>query len=275
VSAEPAAGPRLTRKQRVYRIDGYRVPSVTTVTGVLDKPALINWAAEQAAAYAVEHWTELESVPIMERAKRISSARHTTTRDAAERGTTLHRMAEQLQAGEATPPPELLGPVQAIADLLDDWELRTWASEAPVGSLEYLYAGTLDTIADSPKLGRVLLDWKTGPRIYSDVTLQLAGYRAADVILRPHVVTGPRGGKSIGYTETDMPAIDACYVAHVLPDTARLIPCRAAGPDLDAFLYARELWEWKRSIDDPKAETYDPPLGEPLVPGEAPGARPW
>lgn len=257
---------RLRRSGRVYRLDGRRVPSVTTVTGVLDKPALIDWAAKQSATYAVEHWEELAELGVVERAERIARARWETTKAAADRGTTLHKMAEQLHTGEARPPAELLGPVEAIARFLDTWELTTTASEAPVASVTHQYAGTLDTVATSPKLGTILLDWKSGGRIYSETTLQLAAYRSCELMHRPRIVTGPRGGKRLEHDETVMPAIDACYVAHILSDDVRLVPVRAGDDDLQAFLYARELWEWRRSVADLTAETFDPPLGEPLDP---------
>ena len=58
-----------------YQLDGRKVPGVTSITGKLDKPALIGWAARTAAGYAVDHWDELSRKPILERAKEIEDAR--------------------------------------------------------------------------------------------------------------------------------------------------------------------------------------------------------
>ena len=61
-----------------YRLDGVECPGVTTIIGKgVPAPALINWAAEQSAAYAVDHWDELSTLGVVERAKRIEKARFT------------------------------------------------------------------------------------------------------------------------------------------------------------------------------------------------------
>ena len=46
-------------KSHSYTLDGRRIHGVTTVIGTLDKPALVDWAARETAAYADEHWTRL------------------------------------------------------------------------------------------------------------------------------------------------------------------------------------------------------------------------
>ena len=56
---------RFTRKNHgsshSYLLDGAPIPGVTSVIGILDKPALVKWAASETAAYADEHWAELQA----------------------------------------------------------------------------------------------------------------------------------------------------------------------------------------------------------------------
>ena len=64
--------PRLTRgRGHTYRIDGQRVPSVTGIMKMLDKPALIAWAARMSAGYAIDHWDELAAKPLSARHRLI------------------------------------------------------------------------------------------------------------------------------------------------------------------------------------------------------------
>ena len=52
-----------------YKLDGQWVPGVTTILGVLDKPAIPKWAASQVAEYvadnpdAVEHLRDMGRGP--------------------------------------------------------------------------------------------------------------------------------------------------------------------------------------------------------------------
>lgn len=250
-----------------YQLDGRKVPGVTTVIGVMDKPALVNWAAEQSAGYAVEHWARLSEMPIMERAKEISGARFATNKRATVRGHRIHELGEQLLlTGESDAPDEFRGPVEAYARFLNTWMIEPITTEAPVGHTEYQYAGTLDVIAKSPLLGTILLDIKTGKGVWPEVALQLAAYRYADLLLTPREVVGPRGGKRTEYDERPMIEVDDCYVAHVLADDVELVPVRAGRAEFETFLYLREVFDWKRIATDRKDDDYHPPVGAAVFP---------
>jgi hypothetical protein len=62
--------PRLTRRNHgrghSYRIDGRKVPGVTTILNALPKQ-LTKWAAEKGADHAINHWDELAALPLAER----------------------------------------------------------------------------------------------------------------------------------------------------------------------------------------------------------------
>jgi hypothetical protein len=88
------------------------------------------------------------------------------------------------------------------------------------------------------------------------VCLQIAAYRYAD-LWQPD---GP------GSENTDVPEVAATYVAHILPDTVRLVPVTAGPAEFRAFLYVLQTARWVgRHSKSFKAEdgSYRPRL--PLV----------
>lgn len=231
-----------------YLLDGEKVPGVTTVIGALDKPALINWAARQAAELAVNDWDRLATLPIAARLQELQWAHRATNRKAATRGTRIHTFGEHLAHGrEVNVPDELRGPVEAYARFLDLWGIESTAIEVPVCHTEYRYAGTADGFVTSPRLGPILLDVKTGSGVFPEVALQLSAYRYANLAL-------------IDNAEAPVPEVAACYVAHVLPDDVELVPVSAGETEWRAFLYLQAVHRWRASVKD------DPPIGDVLRP---------
>ena len=99
---------RDTAKGHYYRdADGRRVTGVTTWIGDgVPKPALINWAGNVTAEYAIDHWDELGAMPPASRLKTLQGCRYAEKDRAAKRGTEVHRIAELLIAGKAVEVPE-------------------------------------------------------------------------------------------------------------------------------------------------------------------------
>lgn len=243
-----------------YALDGHKVPGVTTIIKVLDKPALVGWAARESAAYAVEHWDELAGLPIMERADKITRARFESNRRAIVRGHRIHEFGDKISHGVPVEvPDEYRGPAEAYARFLDAWDLQTIATESPVCHTAYRYGGTFDAIAESPRLGRVMIDIKTGSGVYPETALQLAAYRHADLMI------------DAAGDEQPMISTEGAYVAHVLPDTVDLIPITQDDRVTGAFLYCLELYEtWIRrtSRDFRNEPDFDPVIGGPIYPDQ-------
>ena len=235
-----------------YRLDGAKIPGVTTVLGVLDKPALKQWAANEAATEAVEHWDELSQLGLLERLERIRYAHKNTLRTASVRGTRIHALGEKVAHGlEVQVPDEYLGPVQAYARFLDRWEIETVHTEIPVCHSGYRYGGTADVIATSPRLldGRpFILDVKTGKGVYKETALQLGAYRGCDLALVD--------GAEVPMPETD----EQGYVAHVRPDDVELLPADAGELSWRTFLHLLAAWRWIEASSD------DPPIGRAVWP---------
>lgn len=274
------AKPRLARRNygqgHGYTWNGQKIPGVTTVKGILDKPGLVTWAARCSAATVVDEWDHLVELAPTERGKYVEDARNRATKAAAQRGTRVHKIAERVLLGEDVDdvPDDIRGMAENVAKLMDDWDMKPLLTESPVGHSEWLYAGTLDAVVECDRLGHVLIDYKTrddGRLPYSDVSLQLSAYRFADVRLREVPQFGPRGGaKPSLWVEEPMVDVDHCAVIAVTHDGAQLVPMRADAAVFDVFLHLLEVHEtWIRRTDayrwkdDP---AFSPTVGDPLFP---------
>jgi hypothetical protein len=130
--------------------------------------------------------------------------------------------------------------VEAYARFLDRWDVEVIATETPVAHTGWGYAGTADAWANvgrGPLAGaRVLLDIKTGKRVYDETVLQLTGYRYCDL-------WHPNGPES----EEPLPPVDAVVVAHVLTDDVEVLPVDADEPAWRQFQYLLATTAW---LDD-------------------------
>lgn len=234
--------------------NGLRVPSVTGIIGDgVPKPALIDWAANSTADYAVNNWDDLARMAPAARLKRLQKARYEDRDTAANRGTAVHHLGEQLVAGgDVAIPDELAGHAESYVQFLDDWEPQPILIETVVMSHRHGYAGTLDLAAEIvlPDLGEVLalLDVKTSRSgIFGETALQLAAYRHADVYV------------DADGAEQPMPEFGAVLGLHVRGDGYSLLPIEAGPVQLREFLYAREVGRFAK-------ETSRGYIGEPLTP---------
>jgi hypothetical protein len=166
--------------RRQYRVDNKRVPGVTTVLGVLDKPALVGWAATTAADAAVEACAN--GMPPDEARKAGRAAVFARRDKAADLGTRAHAMVEAHFAGEeisvdVSDPEEakVYACARRAIDHIEKTCTRVVLSEtaytSPMG-----FGGTLDLVVERD--GKLLIaDLKTGKGVHDEVVPQLAAYR--------------------------------------------------------------------------------------------------
>lgn len=214
-----------------------RIPGVTTILSTgLPKPALVNWAANTTAAYAVDNWETLEQSKPSERLKLLQKARYEDRDAAAKRGTEIHALADQLINGETViVPEELRGHVEAYARFLDDWQPEPILTEVTVVSYTHGYAGTLDMIYRLSDGTTILADIKTSRSgIYGETALQLAAYRFADVYLADDG------------TEQPMPPVDECAAIWVRADGYSVYPMTC---DERTFLDFRRVQQTAAVLD--------------------------
>jgi len=145
--------------------DGTLVPGVTTVLGILNKPALVPWANKLG----------LQGIEV---GKFVD--------DKAAIGTLAHQMIADYLRGETTDTSEyskmqIEQAENAVLSFLE-WEkshkLQPILVEEPMVSERHGFGGTVDlvaTINDDPEL--CLIDFKTSKGIFPEMFVQVAAYR--------------------------------------------------------------------------------------------------
>lgn len=243
---------------------GAKIPGVTTIMDAgIPKKALINWAANATIDYAIDNWATLSDKPLSVRTKELSGARYAAKDTAANRGTQVHRLAEQLVTGERVAIPEgLEGYVQSYVRFLDEFDVRPVAVERTIHSEKHNYCGTFDLIADlldpddmepdpdARRRVRWLLDIKTNRSgIFGDTALQLAAYRYADACIDEDPGAEPYPMDSL--------FIEQAGAIHVRADGYDLIPVEAGPAQFRDFLYVQQV---ARFVTDSRDL-----VGEPIV----------
>lgn len=235
-----------------YWLNGRKLPGVTTILGnALRARALENWSAEVTAAWAVNHWEELGTLPLTERLTVLRRARYDTRDAAALNGTQIHAHAERMVAGQPVEVPDTqLGAVQALARWMDQVGLEPILVERPVVHLEHQWAGTFDLVGTIA--GQTwLLDWKTGKGVYAEATLQLAAYAHAT-----HVLTN--GGVLVGWTPPERVG-----AVHITSDAAELLEVDASDAQYLVFRYCQQIAAWADRVAAARDQGESWPVGEP------------
>lgn len=198
-----------------YELDGKRIPSVTTILGVINKPGLPYWAAKLVAEEAIthhSHWgARIDSGEHADSIIRdLKSAPWRQRDDAANRGTRIHTVLEAAATGDPTAcPTDLMGMATAAIDLLDRLDLQPTHTEARLYNREHWYAGTADLIATIG--GETwLLDWKSSRSLHDTHIMQLEAYAHAETILDEEG------------DERPMPTIDRLGIIHLTDSSATL-----------------------------------------------------
>jgi len=224
------------------------VPGVTTILGVLDKPAIPKWAAGMVAEFVADNPSLVDMMnelggrePVIQFLKAMPWQHRD---DAGARGTTFHDFAERIVNGEKVEvPPEQVGMVESALAFMEDWDIHPVLVEAVVGSREHKWAGKLDLVADctapawatqfgAPFKGRAIFDWKSGKSIYTSAVFQLNAYAHAEF-------TGENGQES---PMADV-GIEAAYGVHIRDDGYSVHPL-PFGPDIyDEFLVIRRAFD--------------------------------
>ncbi len=240
-----------------YTLDGERVPGVTTlIKNGIPTPALVPWATNTVARYGAEHLDELWGMRGLGTEAIFQTLRQApnSARDSAgARGSQLHKWAEELLAtGTVQGISDALLPwVRSVADFIEDYQPTAVLTEAPVGSRRWRYAGTLDLVADFPDGRRRILDWKSSKRIYSEIALQLAGYKHADFCLveREEIPLDSMGISDEG------------YAVLIRPEGYKVHPVYIGEEVHQAFL--RTKWMSDLTRDGGPLDSW---LGQPLPP---------
>jgi len=274
--------------------------SVTTIIGVLEKPALLYWAAEQTALAAIHSeatWRGklTDDDPACQHldatcdaVKWLRDARFRRPKGkltAAERGTAVHEACENYALTGTRPQVEPF--VTPYLDSFDDWLQRFQpsyqATEVAVYHPNLGYAGTCDAFLTIDET-RFIVDYKTSEkttdgrgkptRPYPEqVGLQLAAYAHAEqaAVWRPRRVEKFRRRYYLLSPDEQalaqpVPEVDTGLVIHITPKTCDAYPIDVGRKAFDGFLAALDLFRW--SEQDSRTV-----MGHPLTPAPKEGDR--
>lgn len=257
-------GLKFSQASHRYWLDGKPVPGVTTVIGVLDKPAIPRWAAQQVAEYVADNDDAIAHLRAMGRGPMVQALKGIPweTRDkAGVRGNVLHDHTEALLRGEEiTVADEDVLVVQSALDFLDDWRIEPVLIEYACASREHRWAGTGDLIARyrNPATGHegtAYFDWKSGKRLYPEYALQFAPYTHAEF----HGLDGD---------EHKLPSCDAAFGVHIRSDGYDVAPFEH-GPHVYAeFLTVRAAFDIAKRVRGDWRQPGSGYMGLPIHPRE-------
>lgn len=247
---------------RFYETPDGEFPSVTTILGVIGKPALINWAANMERTLVMDVsanlYEDVAGTPKMSRLAWLSTMQQRLGKTkqhqrelakAGEIGTQVHALIEWTLRAKLCQQP---GPSPAICDkaqwcfmVFEEWakkvNLKPLLIEQQVWSAVHGYAGTMDLLAEID--GQLtVIDFKTGKRVYPEAHLQNAAYRVA---LR-----------EMGHGDATQGIIVRLPKDEADPQPEAVVADDEA-TSFQAFLSAKSLWVWSNAKDtwEPKAET--------------------
>ncbi len=169
----------------IYKINGVRIPSVTGIIGIVDKPFLIGWAARMAA----ENFRSriIPGVPVtaeeLDELYEESRAAHRAKKtEAGDIGTKVHNWCEMYIKGSRPEMPtdeRVLAAVQKFLNWVEENDVKFLSSEQIVYSRLHNYVGTVDFFCVIK--GKLYIgDIKTANAIYMNSNFsQIASYLAA------------------------------------------------------------------------------------------------
>jgi len=219
---------------RYYTIEGKKIPSVTTILNVLNKPQLVSWAARLTRDYIKQEllaYKRADSFKDLDLDKLLakSELEHDRVRNAAAaHGIAVHSSIASYIGNKHNIAYEDPA-IRAFREWEDAAKFVPIATEKLVFSREHQYAGTADLIGTLN--GRLaILDIKTGRGVYPEYKLQLAAY-------------GVAWGEMSGHFP------EVCMNLHVRSDftiaEANTFTAAELFPLFQTFLAAKRLFEWQ------------------------------
>lgn len=274
--------------------DDLRLWSVTTILGILDKPALLYWASEQTAKEAIRIAKTLparvEEDGVEATVKWLRDARFRRPKDSisdAEFGTGIHALCEEYALTGVKPTPDAqmfpgadLELARQCLDGFDRWlhefQPTYLATEVTVYNATYGYAGTCDGFLSIDGVP-LIIDYKSSRKsrdgrgqptgLYPEVAAQLAAYRHAEVaaVWRARRFESFRRRYYLLSQEEQAQGVAVPEVAgglgiKITPEHVTAYPVQCDEEVFDAFLYMLETARWsfdlsKRVIGEPLAVT--------------------
>lgn len=185
---------KFDKSKHIYTLDDKPITGVTTILGVISKPALIGWAANQAVDYIIKNSDVnnyanrdigamtyiLTHISVLEEARRAYAKKRDKAGDT---GTLCHKMIEEwIKTGKKPqkyPDTQVKKMVLNFINWAKENKVKFLASEKQVYSEKYFFAGTYDFLCEID--GKTWLgDIKTSSNIYPEMMFQCAAYQICE-----------------------------------------------------------------------------------------------
>jgi hypothetical protein len=253
-------GPDGKSRKRSYTVNGSKLPSVTTVLNVLDKPGLVSWGEKIGVAGAIALAQEGKLPMNVPGAISAMQARKLRTFQAADRaagrGTLAHEDLLAVVTGERpakfeSVPRDKWGFLRGVAAFASQHRPEALDAETMVASLEHGFSGRYDLRARLRGIDGVgLLDLKTTEELprykngavrppYDEHLLQVEGYDIASA--------------ESGYGESD-------YRAVVRVDSKGEWDLTLSWAEHEDFLAALNLYKRLRGLSERAPELWRTPV---------------
>ena len=227
------------RKPYYIEVDGKKtkVPSVTTICGMLDKPALLSWFGKIVAQLCLDKGDALHHMDVAA----ILKASYSESSKARDKGTEMHNLIEQVMMGKEVEVDEGELLYLNISDFFADHEVEPMmlgkepALEVELLSPTYMFGGRCDCIGYIDGV-LCLIDWKSGrlANLWPESMMQTAAYRIAAVEQHPAIPTSIRRAVVVFAKE------ERAYKMRIMDEHDN---------DFRAFLTLRGLYEWKKRTE--------------------------
>lgn len=229
-----------------------RAPGVSSIKDMYPKPALVGWAAKQAAFFVVDN---IDAVQLLAKVDEnaaidlVKGAPWRTSGKAAGAGNEIHGETEQIAiaVAQGTKPKFRPGPgsmpyLKHYVKFLHEFKVVPLMMETTVWNEDPSYAGTFDLMCelqeagdDAPVLS--IVDTKTGASgVWPDSALQQTAYRRAS-----HYVDNLTGDL------TEMPDVKRTYALWLRPNGFALIPLASGEEEWEQFKRLHGSFQWKRT----------------------------
>jgi hypothetical protein len=185
---------------RYYDMQGKNFPSVTSILGIIDKPALKQWSVKMALNSIIDQLFQVKTNPLTgdvmfnaEQDKQIidqikdnaKKAPDNAAQAAAQLGTDAHNAIDALVQGK--PIPDNLihsNVVQNVVAAFRQWQTDTSITidrrgDTRVFSEIYGFAGAMDAFGWDKNGSLVVIDFKTSNHIFPPLKLQVVAYAKA------------------------------------------------------------------------------------------------
>jgi hypothetical protein len=259
--------------------DGSRVPGVTTVLEILNKPSLVHWAASEERKLCLEIATQTFTAltgedgaadymtaenyrALLTENLGKTKAHYRAMKKAQNIGTEAHAAIEwqiRQMLGQSVGPRPLISEKAELAVMAwGDWaksvRFEPLAVEFMISSAFHRYGGTIDLAARINGIPTIL-DWKTGKAIYQEALLQNAAY-LSEVKRLPGAGNEKWQGAIVRLPKELEDVTETPFEVRIIPESEHRDNFLAFLKALDLFRWVHQIPAPSRSFRKPEAQSW-------------------